>query len=87
MFLECSRIFLFMLYDSDIMLYVMYLLLLQGPYHLPETFIWDAKRLSQIRHAIDALAIASTMLVTVRHFLLSQKVRLTGEQEIDFQTR
>jgi hypothetical protein len=56
-----------------------------GVQYLPETFLWDGKRLRNLKNEIDSLVLVTTLLISCRSFLISAKKRLSTEQEVSLQ--
>jgi hypothetical protein len=54
---------------------------------IPETLQWDAERMSSLRSQIDALAVISTLLLTIKQFLFVRKCPLSNDDEQRFHTR
>ena len=57
----------------------------QGFNILPETLIWDGKRLRNLKNEIDSLVLVSSLLISTKSFLLPSKIRLSSEQEYKLQ--
>lgn len=57
----------------------------QNASFLPMTFVYDGARLRNIRNDIDALALMSTLVISVRQTILSLRIPLTSKNETELQ--